>query len=100
MKKEITRIIMRSKAEYVVSKEQGDVIRDRIGNATGSVFLNIKDLGVSINSADISEIIDDLETVAQDTNLLAEGKWTPEDRKKREEIIRNTRVQLEARGVL
>ena len=100
MKKAITRIIMRSKAEYVVSKEQGDVIRDRIGSATGSVFLNIKDLGVSINSADISEIVDDFEKVAQVENLLPAGRWSPADRRKRDEILKKTRVQLVARGVI
>lgn len=91
---------MRSKREYVISKEQGDAVRKQIAGSNGSVFLNIPNLGATINSADISEIIDDTEIVAQNDNLLPVGKWSKADQKKRDEIIKKTRVQLEAKGVL
>lgn len=100
MKKLTTRIKMMSRDEFVVSREQGDSIRQRVSSANGSVFINIPDLGVTINSANISEMLDEMELVAQKENLLGEGQMTEEDKKKRDEIIRNTRVELEQRGVL
>jgi hypothetical protein len=100
MKKLITKIVMRTGNEYTIDRDLGDAAKQRIGQSTGSVFLNIPNLGAMINSADITEILDEVEEVAQTENLLDASEWTPEDQAKRLEIIKKTRVQLEARGVL
>lgn len=91
---------MRSKREYVISKEQGDAVRRQLSGSVSSVFLNIPDLGATINSADIAEILDDTETIAQKDNLLSAGRWTKEDQAKRMRIIQKTRGELKRKGVI
>lgn len=95
-----TRILMRKGNEYTVSKTQGDAIREQIANSGGSCFINITSLGTTINSADISEMINELEEVAQTENLLGVGELTPEQKKKRLEIIKKTRIGLEKKGII
>lgn len=100
MKKLTTRIVMRSGHEYTVAREFGDAAKQRIAQSTGSVFLNIPSLGAMINSADIVEVLDESEMVAQKDNLLAAGQMTAEDREEIQRIIKRTKEDLIARGVL
>lgn len=95
----ITIIKMRKGSEYTVSRQQGDAIRSRIAENQGSTFIHIPSIGITVNSADISEITDDFEKVAQKENLLGTKDWTDQDRKKLTEVIKQTRVHLEDAGV-
>lgn len=90
---------MRKGSEYTISKSQGDAVRSQIAQANGSTFIHIPGIGVTINSADITEMLDEVEQVPQKENLIGEHVLSDVEKERLAQVVKRMGEELKKKGV-
>jgi len=61
--KPITKIVMRTGNTYTIPGEKGQQLQEQLATLSQHMFIRIPSLGVTINTADVAEVLNDVEKV-------------------------------------